>query len=284
MTGSSARSTMSIARKPRNQLHFWCGALCGAPTVRGSSWNSSSMVDAARIDRLRLQRLQHQQRHDHGARPVRDLVDVERKPLRQQHDLHRHHRHAVPADHAVEREQRAGEHVRFHGAAARQDRLARAPHVIGIDVVADHLQREVGLHARAHVEFAVMEQRPAAMRALDAAQIDADLALQLEVRRLARSNAPSARIRPGWWRRPRARRPSARPAAGRRGSRRSRRRCGAPARDRADPPRSPACRACRSSSISFRHPEVGAKRASKDDRPQFGRRPSRPALRAGASG
>ena len=42
---------MSIARKPRNHDHFWCGALCGAPTVCGSSWNSSSIVDAARIDR-----------------------------------------------------------------------------------------------------------------------------------------------------------------------------------------------------------------------------------------
>ena len=44
MNGSSARSTMSIARKPRNQIHFWCGALCGAPTVFGSWWNSSSIV------------------------------------------------------------------------------------------------------------------------------------------------------------------------------------------------------------------------------------------------
>ena len=44
ITGSSARSTMSTARKNRNQDHFWCGALCGAPTVFGSSWNSSSIV------------------------------------------------------------------------------------------------------------------------------------------------------------------------------------------------------------------------------------------------
>jgi hypothetical protein len=136
--------------------------------------------DATRIDRFRLERLQHQQRHDHGARPVRDLVDVEGKPLRQQHDLDRHHRHALPRHHAIKRKQRAGEHVRFDAAAARQDRLARAPHVRRVDVVADHLEREVGLHAGAHVELARVKQRPAAMRTLDAAQIDADLALQLQ--------------------------------------------------------------------------------------------------------
>ncbi len=147
---------------------------------------AKQLVDrhAARIDRLRLERLQHQQRHDHGARPVGDLVEMERKPLRQQHDLDRHHRHAVPAQHAEEREQRTREHVRLDAAAARQDRFAGALHVRGVDVVADHLEREVGLHARAHVEVALVKQRPAAMRALDAAQIDADLAFQLEVRRL----------------------------------------------------------------------------------------------------
>ena len=34
-------------------------------------------------------------------------------------------------DHAVERQQRAREHVGLRRAAAREDRLARAPHVIG---------------------------------------------------------------------------------------------------------------------------------------------------------
>ena len=36
ITGSSARSMMSIARKNRNQDHFWCGAFAGGPTVFGS--------------------------------------------------------------------------------------------------------------------------------------------------------------------------------------------------------------------------------------------------------
>src|ERR1700742_4372484 len=53
-----------------------------------------------------------------------------------------------------------------------------------LDIVADHLEREIGLHRRADVERAAVIERPAAMVGLDAAQIDADLALELEVRRL----------------------------------------------------------------------------------------------------
>ena len=79
----------------------------------------------------------------------------------------------------------AGEHVGALGAAAGEDRLAGAAHVIGVDGVADHLQREIGFHGRADVEIAVAEQRPAAMRALDAAQIDGDLGFERGIDRLA---------------------------------------------------------------------------------------------------
>ena len=96
-------------------------------------------------------------------------------------------------------------------AAARPDRLARPRHVRRVDVVADHLQREIGLHARADVEGAVMEQRPAAMRALNAAQIDRDLALRVRRRPARQDSAAAARIRSGWWRRPRARSTNGRP-------------------------------------------------------------------------
>ena len=93
-----------------------------------------------------------------------------------------------------------------------QDRLARAPHVRRVDGVADHLEREIGLHARAHVEGAVVEQRPAAMRALDAAQIDARSCAPARCRPARRDSGAAARIRPEWWRRLRARTPNGRPA------------------------------------------------------------------------
>ena len=40
-----------------------------------------------------------------------------------------------------------------------------------IDRVPDHLQREIGLHARADVGLAGMEQRPAAVRRLNTAKV-----------------------------------------------------------------------------------------------------------------
>ena len=71
------------------------------------------------------------------------------------------------------------------GYAVGADRITRQHHVRRVDVVADHLQAEVGLDAGRDVEGAVVVERPAAVLALDAAQVDADLALQLQVLGLA---------------------------------------------------------------------------------------------------
>ena len=141
--------------------------------------------DPLRIARLRFKSLQHQQRHDHRARPVRNLGEVEGKPTRQQHDLDRHHRYRAPGQNAEQRQHGAGEDVALGRAAARTDRLARPAHVQGLCVVADHLEREIGLHAGAHVEITLVKQRPAAMRALDAAQIHRDFRFQGCVHRFA---------------------------------------------------------------------------------------------------
>ena len=77
--------------------------------------------------------MQHEQRHEDGARPVGDLGEVEREPARQQHDLDRHHRHGAPGHLAEQRQQDAGEDVAARRAAARQDRLAGARHVRRVD-------------------------------------------------------------------------------------------------------------------------------------------------------
>jgi hypothetical protein len=58
-------------------------------------------------------------------------------------------------------------------------------HVRRLDVVADHLQREIGFDAGAHVEWPSVNERPAAVIALDAAKIDGDQALEFEVGLLA---------------------------------------------------------------------------------------------------
>ena len=145
--------------------------------------------------------------------------------------------------------------LRARGAAARAGSpRARARMCRRVDVVADHLEREIGLHARAHVEIAVMEQRPAAMRALDAAQIDARSCARARRRPARRDNGAAAHIRPEWWRRPRARTPNGRPAAGGRAAPASRPRCAA--RASSMPPRMSrsaigvaARMRCRSSSV-----------------------------------
>ena len=109
---------------------------------------------------------------------------MKRRPHRQQHDLDRQHRHGAPGQHAVECQQKAGEHVDIGGPAARTNRLARPYHVRRIDGIADHLQRKVGLDAGAHLERPVLHQRPAAMVALRAAQIVGDLGFEYAIDRL----------------------------------------------------------------------------------------------------
>ncbi len=195
-------------------------------------------VDAARIARHRLQRAEDEERHHHRPRPVGDLVDVEGKPPRHQHDLDGDVGHRPPGNLAEERERDPREDVDARGAAARQDRLAGPPHVRRVRVVTGQLQRVVGLDGAAEIELAAMVERPAAVSGLVLAQIDRELALE----RPARShpdNASSGCIRPEWCSRPRARRASARRASAARSVHRAPRRspgraapCGRSARAR----------------------------------------------------
>ena len=178
-------------------------------TARGSSpvtWsggvrNSSAIcVMPSRVAGLRAQRHQHQQRHHHGARPVRHLRQVEEEPPRQVHDLDRHHRRRAPRHLAEQRQLDAGEHVAALGTrpsarirgrgpapcAARPDRCRRPPSA-----------RNRPLRWPTGWTLAAVEQRPAAIRhPADAAQVDADARLQAPGRS-GRGNAPAARIRQG---------------------------------------------------------------------------------------
>ena len=109
---------------------------------------------------------------------------MERKPFRHQHDFGRHHRDAAPGNFPVQSQQGAGENIARSRAAMFQNGGPRASHVRRVDLVADHLEREIGFHAGANVEGSVVKQRPAAMRALHAAQIIGDLSFQRRVDRL----------------------------------------------------------------------------------------------------
>ena len=127
------RSTLSTARKNQNQRRVLLRRLRRRPERRRRLEEQLVDPDILRIARARLQRHQHQQRHDDGAAPVRNLVEMERKPFRQQHDLDRHHRHRAPRNEAEQRQHEPGEDVGARRAAARADRLARPRHVRGVD-------------------------------------------------------------------------------------------------------------------------------------------------------
>ena len=73
----------------------------------------------------------------------------------------------------------------MNGAAARPDCFAGTHHVPRIRGIADHLQRKIGFHAGAHLEIAVVHQGPAAVGALNPAQIICDLGFQHGVDGLA---------------------------------------------------------------------------------------------------
>ncbi len=135
------------------------------------------LVDAhaARIARPRLERLQHQQRHQNGPAPVRDPRQVKREPPRQQNDFDGNDGHRRPGDHSKERQQDAGKDVGRARAAVGENGIARPAHVRGLGRIAGELQRKVRFDAGADVEAPAVEQRPPAMRALQAAQIDCDL-------------------------------------------------------------------------------------------------------------
>ena len=117
---------------------------------------------------------------------------------------------------AVQRQQEAREDVAPRRAAMGEDRFARAAHVRRVGIVADHLEREIGLDAGAHVERAGVEERPAAVIALDAPEIDGDQALELEIGLLAAKMPEQHIFRPGSSRRPRVRSTNDRPRADRR--------------------------------------------------------------------
>jgi len=150
----------------------WCGEELGN-------------ADAVWITGPRLERIEHHQRHEHSTCPIGDLVEMEGEPARQQHDFYRHHRHGAPRYLAVKREQIARKHIAVGGAALRQDPVARTHHVRRIDQVADHLKREIGLYAGAHIRCPGVVQRPASVCRLNATEIARHFCFEGGIDRLA---------------------------------------------------------------------------------------------------
>jgi hypothetical protein len=128
-----------------------------------------------------MQRREHEQRNDDGSRPVRNLIQVESEPARKEQDLDRHHGDGAPRNLAEERERDAREDVALGGAATRENLLPRARHMRRVRRVARELERVIRFDRGADVGLATIKKRPAAVGILNAPQIDADLALALDV-------------------------------------------------------------------------------------------------------
>ena len=131
------------------------------------------------FDRLAVH--QDQERYDDRARPVRDLVEVEVEAARQEHDLDRHRRHAVPVVLAEEGQQDLRKDVGPTGASHRTNHRAGADQVRVVGWDPRHLHREVGLDRGGEIGGPGLEEAPAAVRELSLAQVGDGLALALGV-------------------------------------------------------------------------------------------------------
>ena len=147
--------------------------------LRGMSKEDLVDCDAAWVASAGLQGPEDQKRHDYRARPIADLGEMDGKPPGQMHDLHRNLWRRPPGDDAEQGQHQAGEDIAGARSASGDQGLPCPDHMRGVRIVADHLQGEIGLHRAAHIEVPSVEERPAPVVGLDAAQINADLALQL---------------------------------------------------------------------------------------------------------
>ena len=106
------------------------------------------------------------QRDDRLACPAGEVVDVQRRPRGQQHDLRRQRRHALPRPQPEQREPDVREHTRALEAALRADEARGRAHVLGVGRIAREAKRPVGLDRGRELAGAAVEVRPRAIGAL----------------------------------------------------------------------------------------------------------------------
>ncbi len=111
----------------------------------------------------RLLRVADRKRHQNGARPRRNLVDVEPEPIGKQHDLRRNRRHRIVIVLPEETEIDLGECIDFGHAAHFKNLLAGARQRRMIGRESGQLQPEVGFHRSADVRRPAGIDAPAAV-------------------------------------------------------------------------------------------------------------------------
>ena len=114
----------------------------------------------------RLEMIDDRERHEHGAAPGRHLVNVKRRPLRQQNHLHRDGGQIFPGKLAQQREIKFAERVHGGNAAEAQDGRARFLHERRVRRITGELQREIRFDRRVDFARPAVINIPAAVRQL----------------------------------------------------------------------------------------------------------------------
>ena len=116
-------------------------------------------------------------RHNRGPTPAGELVDVDGRGGRQQHQLRGHGGDAIPVPLAEEGEPDLGHDPRSGDPAAGEDELACPHHAGGLRRDANQLQGKVTLDRRAEVAGGAVVLAPGAVIPLDSSDVVGQLAL-----------------------------------------------------------------------------------------------------------
>ena len=137
--------------------------------------------DIIRIARDRFQRGQHEQRRDDGARPIGHFINRNREPVGHHHDFDGHDGAGFPRRLAEQAQGVACKYVRALCAACCEYKLTCISHMRRVNIFACEFQRIIAFNGGRYIHVAFVKQRPAPIRVLDAAQINANLLLKLRV-------------------------------------------------------------------------------------------------------
>ncbi len=125
----------------------------------------------------RLEMVDDGQRHEHGARPVAHVPEIDVKPFADEQHLARNRRDVFPREQADEREIKFGKRVHPRHAAEMQRHFARLEHPRIGHRHAGELEREIRLDGGVHLRRAVLVNVPAAVRQLHGEDVVDGLAL-----------------------------------------------------------------------------------------------------------
>ncbi len=142
------------------------GAGFGPRSARGPRLRA---MQVAQVERQRLfgaPRHHQRQRHDRLARPAAEVVDVQRRPPRQHHDLRRQRGDSLPRPQPEQRQPHVREHPRRLHPALLAHPLRRPAHVLRLGRVASQAQRPVGLDRAQEVAGPTVEVGPRPILAL----------------------------------------------------------------------------------------------------------------------